>query len=187
MSIKGNQLTALVRVEGYPKISSDGKSKKLEDRFVCKWSSWQSLVPAIGSTTDQLVGVYLKEISVDRDGEAANIALLYSYPDPVEPGVDGGDTYESRAAVTVDEYGNRKPAVTWTRRMRKSVFEMSAANLTSNVGKRVDPPGMISPTANEWLKVGREVSQGADFTEITDTYEWKAEAWKADYGNGTET
>lgn len=187
MSIKGNQLTALVRVEGYPKISSDGKSKKLEDRFVCKWSSWQSLVPAIGSTTDQLAGMYLKEISVDRDGEAANIALLYSYPDPMEPGVDGADAYESRAAVTVDEYGNRAPTITWLRRMRKTVFEMSSANLTSNVGKRVAPPGMSSTTANEWLKVGREVTQGADFSEILDSYEWKDGGWPDSYENGTET
>lgn len=187
MSIKGNQLSALVRVEGYPRITADGETKKLEDRFACQWASWKSLVPAIGSTTDQLDGVYLKEMTVEREGAVAHVTLMYSYPDPLHPGVDGNDTYESRVGVTIDGDGVRYPTVTWIRRMRKSVFTMSEANITSNVGKRVDPPGVSSPTSNVWLKTGREVVKGSDYTEIVDSYEWSEDAWPASYGNGTES
>lgn len=187
MSIKGNQLDTLVRVEGYPRYTSSGGNASLEDQFVCKWSSWGTLIPAMGSTTDQAASLYLTDKLVEREGEMARITLTYSYPDALAPVVDGDDTYESRATVTIDDEGNRLPSIAWVRRSRKSTFSLSASNVTSNVGKRVDPPGLTGSSANEWLKVGREVQVGPDYTDVTDSYEWKDGGWPASYGNGTET
>lgn len=186
MSIKGNQLDTLVRVEGYPRYTSTGSEASLEDQFVCKWSSWETLVPSIGSTTDQASNVYLTNKRADREGEMARVTLTYTTAN-LEPIVDGDDTYESRSTVTIDDQGNRLPSVTWIRRFRKSTFGLTSNNITQNVGKRVNPPGLSNVNVDEWLKVGREVQIGQEYIDIVDSYEWKDGGWPASYGNGSDS
>jgi len=63
---------------------------------------------------------------------------------------------------------------------------LTGTNVTFNVGFRVDPPGIVNPVAKTWLKVGRELTIGAEFTDITDIYEYNRLGWSDDYPNGTE-
>lgn len=186
MSVLGNPLTSLQRVAGYPRFRDAGETT-LEDKYYCLWSSWVSLTPAKGTESAEISGMYLFERGAEKDGDAAIVTLIYRYPGSKEPVVDGADTYESRAAVTVSDTGDRLPTVEWIRRKRVKTFTKSAANVTLNVGVRVSPPGMSSPTSNEWLKTGRGFVDGQGYTEIVDVYEWKDGGWPSSYGNSAET
>lgn len=184
MSIKGNNLAGLVRVEGYPQFENEEGKQSLKDQFVCQWSLWQSLIPPIGSQTDQIANFVLTSQSVERIGEAARISLTYNKQSiggsGTEPSIDGDDVYESRASITTDEEGERLPSITWIRKKRVSSFALTEANITLNVNRRVDPPGITEPTSGSWLKISREITITDDYTEITDSYDYRLVTWPQD-------
>jgi len=185
VSIKGNPLTSLVRVDGYPRFRQDGQSAALEDRYAVLWTSWLSAMPPIGAESDYISGLYLSERAAERDGEMANVTLIYKFPDANEPILDGADGYESRSGVMPAEVVSKTPTIIWIRRKRVTTFARTEANMTLNVGKRVDPPGITSPTAICWLKIGRDVQDRLGYTDIEDSYEWFPGGWPATYGDGT--
>jgi hypothetical protein len=187
MTIKGNQATGLLRVEGYPREVNNGGDRQLEDRFICQYGLWPSLVPSIGAYYGGDPSLLLQSKQIEREGDLAYVTLIYKYPEPLEPGLDADDTYESRTSLSQDEFGDYMPGLQWIRRMRKGTFTKNTENITKNVGKRVDPPGIQDPEENKWLKIGREIQVGNDYTEVVDTYEWRAEGWDESYGNAVET
>lgn len=86
---------------------------------------------------------------------------------------------EAEAAKALDRRVITRFTVEYSRRSVESSFTWSEANVVSGVGKRQDPTGMTSPTANRWLKVERaatELASGGD-VELTETWQYDENGW----------
>jgi len=59
-------------------------------------------------------------------------------------------------------------------------FTWSESNIISTVGTRQDPPGLISPTADKWLHMGRAIVEQGKSIIVRDTYQYAANGWDTD-------
>lgn len=184
MSVLGNPLSALQRLSGYPRFSDDGQLTVTE-KHVCLFASVSTLMPARGTVHPDYADYVLKKRGWERDGESAIVTLEYGLANVVGTGAypmpDGAEVLSTRATVDVETADDGTellvPGIIYTRRRVKTVWPDTAATRTLNVGTLINPPGLTSPGANEWLKTGRSVDQASDGTLVEDEYKWRSGGW----------
>lgn len=186
MSIKGNDLSALVRIEGYPRYTNENGAITVVDQFVCQYALWESLIPDLGTVGDT-ANTFLTNKEVEREGDAARITLTYKSPQTGigggTPAIDGDPVYYSIASINTDVDGKFSPSVQWVSKRRVRFFTPTASSIIQDVGKRGLPPGLAGGTSEEWLKVSFEIQESEEFTEITEAWEWKNGGWPSTYSD----
>jgi hypothetical protein len=132
-------------------------------------------------------------VTVTYETDANDIEI----PIQQHPNYDAGNSVLDEAGNLVTAAlnpGGLKPGVTsyivpqptFTRTEVLSSFTFSEANIILNVGKRIAPTGMTSPTTSAWLKTRLSIRKNGNVVEKSESWQYASGLWDADiYPAGT--
>lgn len=66
----------------------------------------------------------------------------------------------------------------YTKCYTRAEFAYSEANIKADVNTLCTPTGVVTPTANKWMKVGRRLSYREKTVEVTDTWAYDEDEWE---------
>jgi len=72
----------------------------------------------------------------------------------------------------------------YTKAYERGGFAYTEANLIADVNELTDPTGIVSPTADKWMKIGRRIIYRENTIEVEDTWAYDEGGWNnsVDYG-----
>jgi len=189
---------------GYPKKNRDEAGRwSLEYLYIVEKGEYESEAPAHGAAAPAPevtthTTVTCSGIEMVMSDEPHNVYMRVFYTEPsYQSYVTGSDTVRSSSAAvvwkTVEELGlsgsqtsglkdkSRKVVPFFTtsyhRRSHDGSFTWSEANIVDGVGKRENPDGMSSPTANLWLKTERNITEVDGGVEVEDAWTYDEKGW----------
>jgi len=211
--IKGNQLESLTEVEGSPEVEITATGKQITYQYVCKYSVVDSAIPLFPSVSTDDSALKLLRVRYVRDGIIARITAIYGAESTLgsvssNPTADGdpvaeGDSNAMEIPLVqhpsysgswtgkegVNSYLSPQPTAQFTWYKEATSDEvLTEAVRVKNVGKRVRPAGVKTPTVAPytWLKTGRRVRgvgvrpNGQTIWEITESYQYASQGWDTD-------
>lgn len=203
--IAGIDTSTKVLQPGYPKMNRDEAGRwALEYLYAVAKSAFLTEAPAHGSLAPAPEDVLFTIVTCSGveliviDGDPHNVYMRVMYVQPsARSTVSGSETVRSSSAAflqrNVDELGlndaqvaalkDKKViavpvfTVSYRQRSHSAAFAWTEANVVDGVGKRENPDGMTTPTADLWLKTERNISEVEGGVEIDDAWTYDENGW----------